>query len=218
MSELSDLSPRIISHPPNIQVHSRLLLVKGICGSSTNGDIQISSHHKNFPTQSFPVRNGQFKALIHLSPGENKITMTYYDGHRSWVSSWPVCYIPLIQNPPLHLCIIVGSDSSLTYDDVPDCQEPPTLETVIKKLRLAGYLWQAYTGSQMSSNGLGHRTFRLNESWQRDSLSLVDQSYRNTAMIRVLRSKYTTAEIRDPKRAQQNPEGEKRNSLFDIAL
>ncbi|CAF2647915.1 unnamed protein product [Rotaria sp. Silwood2] len=218
MSELSDLSPRIVSHPPNSQVHSRLLLVKGTCGSNTNGDIQISSHHKNFPTQSFPVRNGQFKALIHLSPGENNISMSYYDGHRLWVSSWSVCYIPLLQNPPLHLCIIVGFDSPLTYDDVPDCQEPPTLDTAIKKLRLAGYLWQAYTGSQMSSNGLGHRTFRLNESWQRDSLSLVDQSYRNTATIHVLRSKYTIAEIRDPKRAQQNPDAEKRNSLFDIAL
>ncbi|CAF1093287.1 unnamed protein product [Didymodactylos carnosus] len=218
MEQLPDSSPRIISHPPNSQVHSRLLLVKGTCGSSATGEIQISSHHDNFPSQSFPVRNGQFKALIHLSPGENTIKMNFYDGSSPWVSSWTVNYTPLLQNPPLHLCIIVGSDSPLTYDDVPDSQDPPYLDTAIKKLRLAGYLWQAYTSCQMSSNGLGHRTFQLNESWQRDTLSSADQSYRYTATIRVLKSKYTTAEIRDPQRAQQNKSAEKTSSLFDIAL
>jgi hypothetical protein len=218
MDQLGDFSPRITSHSPNSQVHSRLLLVKGTCGTSTNGDIQISSHHDNIPKQSFPVRNGQFKALIHLSPGENTIKMTFNDGNKPWISFWVVNYIPLLQNPPLHLCIIVECDSSLTYDDVPDSQDPPNLDTAIKKLRLAGYLWQAYTGSQMSSNGLGHRTFRLNESWQLDTLSSADQSFRNTATIRVLKSKYTTAEIRDPQRAQQNKNAKKTKSLFDIAL
>jgi hypothetical protein len=37
-------------------------------------------------------------------------------------------------------------------------------------------------------------------------------------MIRVLKSKYTTAEIRDPQRAQQNKNAKTTNSLFDIAL
>ena len=218
MAQSSDFSPRIVSHPPSSQVHCRLLLVNGICGSDANGDIQISAHQDNFPTQSFPVRNGQFKALIHLSPGENRIKMTFYHDGTPWVSYWPVHYVPLPQNPPLHLCIIIGSDSPCTYDDVPDCEEPPNLDTAIKKLRLAGYLWQAYTAAQMSSNGLGHRTFQLEESWQRDTLSVVDESDRNTATIRVLRSKYTTAEIRDPQRAQQNGNANNKNSLMDIAL
>jgi hypothetical protein len=218
MEPLSDPVPCITSHPLDSQVHSRLLLVKGTCGSNTNGEIQISSYHNNFPTQSFPVRNGQFKALIHLSPGQNTIEMNFDDGSNPWISTWTVNYIPLLQNPPLHLCIIVASDSPLTYDDVPDSHDPPNLDTAIRKLRLAGYLWQAYTASQMSSNGLGDRTFQLNESWQRDTLSSTDQSYRSTATIRVLKSKYTTAEIRDPKRAQQNKNSENTNSLFDIAL
>lgn len=218
MAQVLDSSPRITSHPPNSQVHSRLLLVKGTCASSTDGEIRISTAHENFPTQSFPVRKGQFKALVHLSPGENTIKLTCFDGSRLWESSWAVNYIPLLQNPPLHLCIIVGSDSPLIYDNVPDSEHAANLDTAIKKLRLAGYLWQAYTGSQMSANGLGHRTFRLNEAWQRDTLSCCDQSLRNTATVRVLRSKYTTAEIRDPKRAQQNSNATEKNSLFDIAL
>jgi hypothetical protein len=164
------------------------------------------------------VRNGQFKALIHLSPGENTIKMTFYDGLNPWISSWTVNYTPLLQNPPLHLCIIVGSDSPLTYDDVPYSQDPPNLDTAIRKLRLAGYLWQAYTGSQMAANGLGHRTFQLNESWQPDTLSSVDQSSRNTATVRVLKSKYTIAEIRDPQIAQQNKNSNNRSSLVNIAL
>ncbi|CAF1483523.1 unnamed protein product [Adineta ricciae] len=129
-----------------------------------------------------------------------------------------VNYVPLLQNPPLNLCILVGCDSPLTFDDTPDCQYPPNLDTAIKKLRLAGYLWQAYTASQIFSNGFGHRTFRLDESYQRDTLSGEDQSQRQTAMIHVLKSKYTTAQIRHPSRAQQNLNGKNKNILFDIAL
>ena len=218
MEEDLDSTPRITSHPPHSQVHSRLLLVNGTCGTSADAEIQISFDHEIFPTQSFPVRAGKFKALIHLSPGENTIKLTCFDGTREWVSSWPVTYTPLLQNPPLHLCIIVGSDSPLTYDDVPDAEHPANLDTAIKKLRLAGYLWQAYTASQMSSNGLGHRTFRLNEAPQPDTLSRSDQSHRDTATVQVLKSKYTTAEIRDPQRAQQNSSATDKNSLYEIAL
>jgi len=216
--ETLDFAPRITSHPSNSEVHSRLLLVKGTCGSNDNGSIFISAHNDNFPKQSFPVRNGHFKALIHLSSGENRIQLTFDNDRDTWTSSWTVKYIPLLQNPPLHLCIIIGSDSSLTYDDVPNATHPPTLETAIKKLRLAGYLWQAYTESQMSSNGLGHRTFRLDESWQADSLSSKDQSFRTTATVHILKSNYTIAEIRDPQRAQQNKDATNKNSLFNMAL
>ncbi len=53
------------------------------------------------------------------------------------------------------------------------------------------------TGSQMSSNGLGQRIFRLDESCQTETLSSRDQIVRNTATVHVLRSKYTTADIRN---------------------
>ena len=214
MAENSDFSPCITSHAANCEVHSRLLLVKGTCGSNANGDLLISAHKNNFPKQTYPVRNGEFKALIHLTPGENTIELTFHTNSKLWT----VHYVPLLQNPPLHLCIIVGSDSPLTYDDVPDSIHPPNLETAIKKLRLAAYLWQAYTASQMSSNGLGERIFRFDESCQVDTLSSRDQSVRNTATIHVLKSKYTTAQIRDPQRAQQNKHAKNKGSLFDIAL
>ncbi|CAF0729007.1 unnamed protein product [Adineta steineri] len=219
MAHAMDFSPHITSHPSNSEVHCRLLLVEGTCGSTTtNGNIQITAHENNFPTQTFPVNKGLFKALIHLSCGENLIQLSFYNGHQISESYWTVNYIPVSQNPPLHLCILVGCDSPLTFDDVPDSKYPSNLETAIKKLRLAGYLWQAYTASQMFSNGFGHRIFRLDESYQCDTLSVVDQSIRNTATIRILKSKYTTAQIRDPNRAQQNTNAKEKNSLFDIAL
>ncbi|CAF0981543.1 unnamed protein product [Adineta ricciae] len=220
MANTVDFTPCITSHPADSEVHCRLLLVEGTCGSSTtaNGNIQIIAHENNFPTQTFPVKNGRFKALIHLSSGENLIQLNFIDRQQTWESIWPVNYIPLLQIPPLNLCILVACDSPLTFDDTPDCEYPPDLETAIKRLRLAGYLWQSYTASQMFSNGFNHRTFRLDESYQPDTLSSVDQSSRNTVNIRILRSRYTTAEIRDPNRAQQNSNAKDKDSLFDIAL
>ncbi|CAF1472032.1 unnamed protein product, partial [Adineta ricciae] len=167
MANAVDFTPCITSHPPDSEVHCRLRLVEGTCGSSsitTNGDIQIIADRNNFPTQTFPVRNGRFKILIHLSSGENRIQLSFSDDqHRR-------------------------------------------------------YLWQTYTASQMFSNGFGHRTFRLDESYQRDTLSGEDQSQRETVMIHVLKSKYTTAQIRHPSRAQQNLNDKNKNILFDIAL
>jgi len=87
----SNYSPHITSHPSNSEVHSRLLLVKGTCGSNGNGTIVISAHNNNFPNQSFLVRNGHFKALIHLSPGKNQIQLTFDNNSiDQWKSSWTV--------------------------------------------------------------------------------------------------------------------------------
>jgi hypothetical protein len=214
--------PQITSHLPSCTVHSRLLLVSGIITTpSVSGDLWVTAHNYSFPAQSFPVRASAFKALLHLSPGVNNITLDFRPSTSPGVSQksvFDVCYVPLLQNPPLHLAIIVGNDSPLRYDDVPNCAEPATLETAIKKLRLAGYLWQAYTDAEMTAQGFGHRTFRLDEAWLPDTLSKVDSPRRSTARVTVLRSKYSVAHIRDPDRAQQNKASKAGSSLFDIAL
>lgn len=182
--------------------------------------MQITPHKNHISAQSVSVRNSRFRALIPLSPGENEIELLYYCAVSGRpYSSWFYCtYSPLLHNPPLKLVIIVGSDSPCSYDEVPDPKNPSNLDTAIRKFRLAGYLWSAYTQCEMLNNGFGNRTFRLDEGWLLDNISNQAETFGNTAHIHVLRSKYTVAEIRDPSRAQQNPEASDANGLFDIAL
>jgi len=214
--------PKVTSHLPSSTVHARLLLVTGIIPiPSLDGELWVITHNYSFPAQKFPVRSSTFKALLHLSPGENSPTLDFRPSSipgGSYQSVFYVNYIPLLQNPPLHLVIIVGKDSPLRYDDVPNCTEPPTLETAIKKFRMAAYLWQAYTGAEMNAQAFSHRTFRLDEAWMPDTLSKVDSPWRSTAKITVLRSSYSVAHIRDPDRAQQNEGGKASEGLFDIAV
>jgi hypothetical protein len=212
--------PQITSHLPSDTVHCRLLLVTGtITAPDLSGDIWVLSHACSFPPQPFPVRNSSFKALLHLSPGENNLTLDFRPSpspSSSYKSVFDIIYLPLLQNPPLHLAIIVAKDSPLRYDDVPGATA--TLESAQKKLRLAGYLWQAFTANEMYAQGLGHRTFRLDEAWLPDTLSKIDSPRRNTARITVLRSKHSAAYIRDSSRAQQNHASKDKNNLFNVAL
>jgi hypothetical protein len=217
------MNPIVTSHPAQSVVHTRLLLVGGKCGpQSTSGTIWVTPHHNSFPAIPFPVANSTFKSLIHLLPGENIVTLDFRpaSGYESYTSVFVVTYVPLLQNPPLHLAIIVGSDTPGKYDDVPGCPEPPTIETAAKRLRMAGYLWQAYTAAEMHAHGMKGRTFRLDEGWLPDTLTRVDTKRRSTAKVRVLRSKYSAGYIRDPAKAQQNKEkgGGAVKGLFDIAI
>ena len=55
------------------------------------------------------------------------------------------------------------------------------------------------------------RSFRIEEEWAQDTLSIHDETptFRLTAKVHVVKSKYTTAELRDPNLAQQNKEAER---------
>ncbi|CCG84019.1 protein of unknown function [Taphrina deformans PYCC 5710] len=215
-----DRIPCITSILPSTTVHTRLLLVCGEVPHTAEGEVQITPHRRHIPTQKVAVRNNIFKALIPLCPGDNEIELLYYcrESRRPYSSLFYCTYIPLLQNPPLKLVIIVGSDSPGIYDDAPNAKHAPTLETAIKKLRFAGYMWAAYTALEMAAAGFDQRTFRLDEAWLPDSISNQCSSYTQTANIQVLRAKYTTAEIRDPDKAQQNKGAGAAGGLFDIAL
>src|SRR3569833_1703942 len=70
--------------------------------------------------------------------------------------------LPPTSSPPLQLAILLAKDSPGTFDAIPTRveQENNTLETAIRKFRLAAYLWQAFTAEQMWRNKLGRRAFR----------------------------------------------------------
>ncbi|RUP47294.1 hypothetical protein BC936DRAFT_145892, partial [Jimgerdemannia flammicorona] len=206
-------------------VTQRVLLVHGRAGP-LRGETTITVYSPEFPNISWPVVDSYFKALVHLQPGPNAITFAYrMPGYPPdappFVTVVKVAYVPLLQNPPLYLAILVAADSQLTFDVPPEKKDENTIEVASRKLRMAGYMWQAFCAEQMYRNGFGRRTFRLSESWQPDTLSRSDPPtvLRHTAQIYLIRTSRTLAELRDPSIAQQNPDrDESKPGLFAFFL
>ncbi|KAI9485776.1 MAG: hypothetical protein EXX96DRAFT_19181 [Benjaminiella poitrasii] len=160
--------------------------------------------------------------MVHLVPGPNTITFVFPNGDDNSHLHFHVNYLPLLQNPPLSLVILVGSDSPGTFDVTPEKEGQNTLAIAVQKLRMAGYMWQSFCAEQMHRNGMGRRTFRLDEAWLPDTVSSQDKpnTMRHTARVHIIRSRHTVAEIRDIRRAQQSKYGdeEKYESLFDYFM
>lgn len=184
----------------------------------------------SFPPTSWPTNDSHFKALVHLTPGPNRLrfdftspklasTNSSIPAHSSWMN---INLLPLATSPPLQLVILLGKDSPGTFDAVPERvqREGNGLVTAIRKYKMAAYLWQAFTAEQMYRNGFGRRCFRFEEEWQLGSLTIRDLSagqMRNEARIRVVRTEKTVAELRDLNRAQQNAQATDGGDLFTIA-
>lgn len=214
-------APKVLNINDNGVVHERIFLAHGKAGNQ-DGNLVVQHHVNSFPSQRFPITKGHFKALIHLEPGPNNVRL-FVEGPQG--ARWPnssivIHYVPLLQNPPLHLVLLLGKDSKGTFDSpkYKRDREGNDLELAKKKLRMAGYMMSAFTDEQMYRNGFGHRTFRLYEEWGPDTLSNRDRSARTTAVVHVLRTDKTVAEIRDPNRAQQKSDATDKGALFGIAL
>lgn len=136
---------------------------------------------------------------MHLTPGPNNITFMFVPPPQISTNRFStritLHYLPLLQNPPIHLAVVLARDSKGIFESPPD--RPHDLEEALKKLRMAAYLWQAYTAEAMFRNfpgsagtiGSARRSFRLEEEWGDDTLSLQESAVRReTAKIRVVRS------------------------------
>ncbi|KAK9479144.1 putative peptidase family-domain-containing protein [Lipomyces japonicus] len=229
LSSHPSYAPRFFNVSNNTTVHQRFVLIHGGVGPlsevSFDCTITVFHHLSEFPPQSFAVSDGYFKALVHLVPGSNVVQFRFSPGQYmhnipSTTSTLNLTYIPLLQNAPLHLAIIVAKDSELKFDAPRDQVErgQNTLDIAVKKLRMAGYLWQAFTGEQMQRNGMGRRCFRLHEEYQPDSVARNDTKSRHTAYVHIIRSEKTMNEIRDANKAQQNKNATDAGALFGIAL
>lgn len=119
---------------------------------------------------------------------------------------------------------MVAKDSPLAIDCPPRkysglSSAHSSLEAAIAKFRVTAYMWQALTAEELRKNGLGRRSFRLEEEWAADSLS---QSFthkvamQSTAKIHLIRADKTVAELRDAQVAQQNSNGRRRDDLHKI--
>jgi hypothetical protein len=210
-------------------------------GNTLEGNISVSVQDpagcSAFPQQFTALEQGLFKVLVLLSPGENKFTfrLVTADGTGDGAHVLNITYIPLLQNPPLHLAIMIAKDSPLLIDCPPAkggsiSSAHSSLDAAIAKFRMSAYQWQALTAEDMWTKGLGRRSFRLEEEWAADTTSrefvhsLHDAALyqsgamRSTAKIHLVRSSKTVAEICDDQLAQQNQSAHSKDKISDYFL
>ncbi|KAF2758292.1 putative zinc metallo proteinase [Pseudovirgaria hyperparasitica] len=230
----SPFAPRVTSITSNSWVNQKILLVSGHIGDPPSrpldGTVVVNHHNDSTAPTSWQVCESQFKSLVYLQPGPNRLRFDFYSPkipqsntstpvHSSFIN---INYLPLTSSPPLQLAIIVGKDSPFTYDAVPErvAKEGNGIYTAVRKYKMAAYLWQAFTGEQMNRNGFGRRCFRFEEEWQQGSLSGQDWKshiMRSEAKVHVIRSGKTVAEIRDLDIAQQYDGAKNKGDLYGIA-
>ncbi|KAI9882255.1 MAG: hypothetical protein M1823_006001 [Watsoniomyces obsoletus] len=233
---ISPFAPRLLSVQDNAWVHQKVLLVYGQIGDpaqlAIDGTVTIYHHQNSFPPTNWPVCDSHFKALVHLTPGLNRLRFSFTSpkvasngsSNPAHTSGIALHYLHLSSAPPLQLAILVAKDSPMTYDAVPERiqREGNGIETAVRKFRMAAYLWQAFTAEQMYRNGFGHRCFRLEEEWQTGTLSTRDHepggAMRNEAKVHIIHTDKTVAELRDLNCAQQYQHASRKGELFSVAM
>ncbi|KAL8986528.1 MAG: hypothetical protein Q9205_000043 [Flavoplaca limonia] len=221
-------APRILSITDNSWVNQKVLLIYGQIADPSqkalDGTLTVYHHQDNFPVTMWPVSDSHFKALVHLTSGPNRLRFDFHNSSIPAQSSWMnINFLPVTTSPPIHLVILLGRDSPGTFDAVPERvrREGNDLDTALRKLRMAAYLWQAFTGEQMYRNGFGRRCFRFEEEWQPGTLTFRDREsgqMRSEAKIHIVRSEKTVRELRDLDLAQQYEKATRKGDLFSIAM
>ncbi|KAI5970389.1 hypothetical protein CANMA_000552 [Candida margitis] len=232
------------SYRDNEIVSSPAVIVSGSTSSGIQHGIVCFTNNENkvFPPQYFEVNNGQFKAFVHVSPGEsNQFHVEVMDngflssfGFPEYRNGRPnvvdkgrlaLAFNPLPQNKPVHLCLIRGRDSPNTYD-MPHYRlsrgEQPNLENAIKKLKVAGRMMQAYTQDEMRAVGFSNRSFQFVEETTSDQTifgyKVQSPTPHQEIKVHVLTSPKSVAELRSPDLAQQNPNAKDSGGLFSHAI
>jgi hypothetical protein len=207
---------------------------------STNKDDYVliktfdSNEHVIFPEQSWPIADGQFRALVMLSPGPNTLEIVSIRGGKiDGSTKVHLQYTPLLQNPPLHLAILVAHDSTLTMDcsihkNAGVASSHSDLSAAIAKLRMTAYMWQALIAEDMRLKGLGRRTFRLDDEWAPDTVSQdfinagstgqldAEGAMRSTARVNVVKTTTSREEVLEG--SQKNPRGRTKGDLYKIFM
>lgn len=224
-----------VSSPTTIVTGSTNIVDRGVV-TFTNNNSEV------FPPLSVEVNNGQFKALVNVSPDEpnlfryevasngfinNAGIPEYQNGKPEVLDSGEITlYYNPLPNKPIHLCLIVARDSPGTYD-VPQYKlqqgHIPSVQSAISKLKVAGRLMQAFTQDDMRGHGFHNRGFPFVEEQQTNmalfGFPLYDSPKPHMEVrVHVLKSSKTVAELRDVEMAQQNPNAKDSGGLFSHAL
>ncbi|SCU88484.1 LADA_0E10440g1_1 [Lachancea dasiensis] len=197
------------------ETYSACIVVHGKVPKSGSSAVQVRCSQT--PPLRFPVHESFFKCVIMLSPGENQLSfVSDQDDHKSVT----LRYVPLLQNEPVHMCLLVARDSPLVFDSPRSQQDKEhgnDLELACRKLRIGARLMQAFTNEQMLRNGFGQRTFPFVEEYAEDT-TFRQPALRNRVKIHILRSEKSVGELRNPNLAQQNPNASDAGGLFGIAM
>ena len=213
-----------------------MILVHGTIGDPSqqaiDGTLTVKRLDDAFPTINWPVCSSQFKALVYLQPGPNKLRFEFSNpklnrrssaaAHASYLT---LHMLPPTSTPPLQLAILVAKDSPEMFDAMPARieREGNDLELAVRKFRMAAYLWQAFTAEQMWRNKLGRRTFRLEEEWAPGSCNYRDAelgTMRSEARVHIIRTDKTVDELRRLGSATgrcDSGEAAQSDPLFDVA-
>ncbi|EGW31506.1 uncharacterized protein SPAPADRAFT_140608 [Spathaspora passalidarum NRRL Y-27907] len=201
-----------------------------------------NNNNKVFPPLYFEVNNnGNFKAVIHVAPGEpNVFKVEVYDNGYIAGHGFPeyrgtprvldsrsltLVFNPLPDNKVVHLCLIKGRDSNGSFD-MPgyklNAGERPSVELAIKKLKVGARLMQAFTQEEMRINGFSNRCFQFAEEITNDQsifgYNVKSPTPHAEVKIHVLTSPLSVAELRDPNKAQQNPNASDSGFTFSHAI
>lgn len=222
-------------------VSSPTVIISGRTSSFVqSGLVQfINNNNKVFPPQYAEINNSQFKALVHVSPGEPNVFAVHaldkahmddrgYAQNTRQLSesgSLTLFFNPLPENKPVHLCVVLGKDSRGLYD-MPKYKshkgQVAQLETAIQRLKVAARMMQAFTQDEFHRLGLSNRSFQFVEETVHHQgvfgynveLHVPHQEVK----VHVLRSPKTVAELRSPDYAQQNPKAKDNGFCFSHAI
>ena len=137
--------------------YSLPLLVGEVLPPLAQSSIKVSNptSEKYGSIISWPVLNGNFKALVQLIPGENNIILSYFDEEFELVLYFQPAKFSRFVRPVYIVC----------RDDSGEFQapegEPNSLESAKNRIGLSSRLLQTFTAEKMREHGLGDRTFAL---------------------------------------------------------
>lgn len=213
----------------------RCIIIKARYSPVENSPFMVTVEQKSpsgdelYPPQTWPVVEGHTKIIAMLNPGNNELHI-HPNSDATQVIKLRLNHTPILKQPPLHLAVMFGSDSDLVIDYEPSKAHPTfddksSIDSALNRFRMTAYMWQAMIAEDMRMNGLGRRSFRLDEDWGIDTtnarfLHAVRQANiwdagaaRLTAKIHLIKSDHTVAEIQNAKIAQDNPLGRNKKTL-----
>ncbi|KAL7754206.1 hypothetical protein RI367_000187 [Sorochytrium milnesiophthora] len=204
-------------------VRSRCLLLHGALRASSQKLLGISvtvapetsrsataQQHKN-NTYEGDTADNVFKIALRLFDGINKLEFrcALADAPAFTHTEIVECAVDT-RTPPLHLAVLVASDSQRTIDCLPGQEQLNIFDIVRRKFATMAFMWQIVVAELMAAAGLGRSTFRFDELPAADGMP-------PTPRIHVVTSTRPLSDLRDRRRVQHSPdEHDVSPSLYDI--
>lgn len=141
--------------PAEVLTYSLPLLVGDVQPPLAESSIIVCNKH-NGKSTSWPVFNGNFKALVHLEPGENIIELMFYG---------EVVDFKLVYNVPSFNRFVRPVYIKCHDDPHGDFQGPDDEDcsagSACRRIALGANLIQTLTAEKLAEHGFGRKTFLL---------------------------------------------------------